>query len=81
MFYIGWIGGILLAWCGFPEVIHSIKTKECNLTWGMLSSWGIGEICLFIYVAPSMDLPLLLNYGLNVVFIGILCYYKIRSKK
>ena len=57
---IGWIGSILLAFCGLPQAIESYKTKSSEgLTWGFISMWFIGEIFTIIYVFPKMDLPLL----------------------
>ena len=82
MEYIGWIGSILLAFCGLPQAIESYKTKNSNgLTWGFISMWLIGEICTFIYIIPKMDLPLLFNYSANILFLIIIIYYKITPKK
>ena len=79
---IGWLGSILLAFCGLPQAIESIKTKSsAGLTWGFISMWFIGEICTFIYILPKMDLPLLLNYTANIIFLIIIIWYKIRPGK
>ena len=79
---IGWIGSILLAFCGLPQAIESYKTKNSNgLTWGFILMWLIGEICTFIYIIPKMDLPLLFNYSANILFLIIIIYYKITPKK
>ena len=78
---IGWIGSIMLAICGLPQAIESFKTKSsAGLTWGFLFLWFTGEILTFIYVLPKMDLPLLLNYSANIIFLGIIIYYKIFPK-
>ena len=75
---IGWVGSFLLAFCALPQALHSLKTKSSEgLTWGLLWMWGLGEICLFIYVLPKLDLPLLFNYGINILLLGIILYYKI----
>jgi len=74
---IGWIGSILLSFCAVPEAYKSWRQRECFLGWGFLGMWGIGELMLFIYVLPSLDYPLLLNYALNILCIGIMCFYKI----
>lgn len=79
---IGWIGSILLAFCGLPQAIESIKTKSSEgLTWGFIGMWFIGEICTFIYILPKMDLPLLLNYTANIIFLSIIIFYKLCPKK
>ena len=78
---IGWIGSILLAFCGLPQAIESYKTKSSEgLTWGFISMWFIGEIFTIIYVFPKMDLPLLFNYSANILFLSVIIYYKIKRK-
>jgi uncharacterized protein with PQ loop repeat len=79
---IGWLGSILLAFCGLPQAIESYKTKSSHgLTWGFILMWFIGEICTFVYIIPKMDLPLLFNYSANIIFLIIITYYKIKPKK
>lgn len=78
---LGWIGSILLAFCGLPQAWESYKTKSsAGLTWGLLSMWFTGEIITFIYILPKLDLPLIFNYGANIVFLAIIVFYKIRGK-
>ena len=79
---IGWIGSILLAFCGLPQAIESYKTKSSEgLTWGFIGMWFIGEIFTIIYILPQMVLPLLFNYTANIIFLSIIIYYKINPKK
>jgi len=79
---IGWIGSILLAFCGLPQAIESYKTKSSEgLTWGFISMWFIGEILTIMYILPQMVLPLLFNYTANIIFLSVIIYYKINPKK
>lgn len=79
---IGWLGSILLAFCGLPQAIESIKTKSSEgLTWGFIGMWFLGEIMTFIYILPKMDLPLLFNYTANIIFLAIIIYFKLMPKK
>ena len=79
---IGWIGSILLAFCGLPQAIESIKTKSSEgLTWGFIIMWFLGEICTFIYILPKLDLPLLFNYTANIIFLAIIIYFKLMPNK
>lgn len=79
---IGWIGSILLAFCGLPQAIESFKTKSsAGLTWGFIFMWFVGELCTFAYIIPKMDLPLLVNYSANIIFLIIIIYFKIWGKK
>jgi uncharacterized protein with PQ loop repeat len=82
MEYIGWIGSILLAFCGLPQAIESYRTKNSDgLTWGFLIMWGVGEIFTVVYIIPKWHWPLIFNYVANLVFISIILYYKIKPRK
>jgi uncharacterized protein with PQ loop repeat len=79
---IGWLGSILLAFCGLPQAIESYKTKSSDgLTWGFIGMWFIGEILTIIYILPQMVLPLIFNYTANIIFLAVIIYYKINPKK
>lgn len=79
---IGWIGSILLAFCGLPQAVESYKTKNSDgLTWSFLLMWGAGEIMTIIYIIPKWHWPLIFNYTANIIFIGIILYYKIKPKR
>jgi uncharacterized protein with PQ loop repeat len=79
---IGWIGSILLAFCGLPQAVESYKTKNSDgLTWGFLIMWGVGELFTIVYIIPKWHWPLIFNYTANIIFISIIVYYKVRGKK
>ena len=79
---IGWLGSILLAFCGLPQAIESYKTKSSEgLTWGFIGMWFIGEIMTIIYILPQMVLPLIFNYTANIIFLAIIIYYKLAPKR
>jgi uncharacterized protein with PQ loop repeat len=79
---IGYIGSIMLAVCGLPQALESFKTKSSEgLTWGFIGLWFFGEIFTFIYILPKMDLPLLINYSANIIFLAVIIYYKIKPRK
>lgn len=79
---IGWIGGILLAFCGLPQAYESFKTKNSDgLTWSFLIMWGVGELFTIVYVIPKWHWPLIFNYTANIIFIGIILYYKINPRR
>lgn len=79
---IGWIGGILLAFCGLPQAIESYKQGHSRgLTWGFLIMWGVGELFTIVYVIPKWHWPLIFNYTANIIFISIIVYYKIKPRK
>ena len=79
---IGWIGSILLAFCGLPQAIESYRTKSSDgLTWGLLLMWFWGEIFTIIYIIPKWHWPLIFNYTANIIFLLVILYYKIRPGK
>ena len=79
---IGYIGSIMLAVCGLPQAIESFKTKSSEgLTWGFILLWFFGELFTFAYIIPKMDLPLLINYSANIIFLIIIIYYKVNPRK
>ena len=77
---IGYLGGLLLAICGIPEVIRTIKDKRCHLGWPFLFLWFFGEVLMEIYAIGLWDYPLILNYTFNLIITGILLYYKLKTK-
>lgn len=66
---IGWIGAILLATCGIPQLIKTIKTKNFNgLSLTFILWWFAGEVLTLIYISrEAFKLPLLFNYGINII--------------
>lgn len=77
----GWLGAIFLSICGIPMAWRSFKDKHSNGVDGIfLFLWTLGEVLTLTYVLYTWDLPLILNYGLNLVFIGIVVYYKLKPE-
>ena len=77
---IGRIGSFLLAMCACPQAIKSYKDKNSNGIDGwFLLLWTLGEIFTFIAVIsePYKLTYLLFNYGLNLVFLSVICYFKL----
>lgn len=75
---LGWIGAILFAICGLPQALQSYRDKHSRgLNWAFLLAWFFGEIFTLIYVYPKSDIPLLVNYSVNLVFLIVILWYKI----
>ena len=77
---IGYIGGVLLGICAIPEVIRTYNDKRCHLGWPFLLLWFLGEVFMEIYAIDLWDYPLMFNYTFNLVVVGILLYYKLKTK-
>ena len=76
MTILGYIGSILLAVCGLPEAYASWKRGYSFVSSWFLFMWFFGEVFTLVYVVDKLDIPLILNYGLNIIFIGIIIRYK-----
>lgn len=76
---IGYVSGIMLALCGLPEAIRSYRNKRCDIGWGLLIMWLLGEIGLLIYETKTLAIPRILNYCCNIIFISVMMYYKINK--
>jgi uncharacterized protein with PQ loop repeat len=75
----GWIGAISLAICGAPQAYRSLKTQSSDgISNAFLILWGIGELLTLVYILPKWDWPLIANYTVNIIFIGIIARYKFR---
>lgn len=73
----GYIGSFLLAICGLPQAMQSIKDGHSNgINVATALLWLFGEIFIIIYVLPKGDIPLLLNYFSNLLIIGTITKYK-----
>lgn len=81
IYFLGWVGSILLAFCGMPQALDSYRRKSSTgITWGFIGMWFLGELFTLIYIYPKADLPLLFNYLINIFFISVIGYYKVFSK-
>ena len=80
---LGWIGGVLFAICPIYEAWQSYKIG-CTYIHGItLAIWASGEAITLAYVIlkHGLDGPLMLNYTVNLVFLSIIIYYKIKPRK
>ena len=80
---IGWIGNILFAVCGIPQVIKTFLSKSAkDLSLLFLWLWFSGELLTFIYILTSdletanFHFPLYFNYIVNIFMSCFLLYAK-----
>jgi len=83
---IGWMGALLFATCGLPQLIKSLRntasTKGLSILF--LCAWLVGEILTLTYaIFKAPRLPLLLNYSFNILIVStmILIYCVYRNKE
>jgi len=80
---IGWIGAILFCLCGAPQAYSSYKQGHSRgLSHAFIWMWFLGEVLTLVYVLAKhgLDLPLVLNYLLNLLFLGIIIKYKYKER-
>ena len=75
----GWVCSICFMFSGLPAVISAFQTGISEIHNGTLALWTLGEICAILYILPRRDIPLLANYSVNIVFIVILWWFKIKG--
>ena len=73
---IGWISAVLLMMCGVPEAWKARREGYSNLSDGLIWMWGIGDLLGLVYVASLGSWPLIMNYMVNAVSVGIIAKYK-----
>ena len=77
-----YIGSILLAICAAPLAWRAYKDGHSKgVDEVFLWTWFTGEVLLFTYALHLKDLPLIFNYGLNLIFICIVVYYKVKPRR
>lgn len=77
--FLGWIGALCLGMCAIPQAIHSWRTKSsAGLSLVFLLLWIGGEVATLAYILlTTVQLPLIVNYVINLVcLLIILKYYK-----
>ncbi len=80
---VGWIGNILFAICGLPQVVKTFRSKSVkDLSVLFLWLWFGGELLTFYYIVVgdletgSLHFPLYFNYVVNVFMACFLIYAK-----
>ena len=81
---IGWLGAALLALCGAPQAWQSFQNQHSDgISWYFIGMWGGGEALLLLYIFTTMgitplSIPLLANLGVNLFFVGVIAWYRIK---
>lgn len=80
---IGWVGNIIFAICGVPQVIKTFRTKSAkDLSALFLWLWLVGELLTFVYIVVGdyetgiVHFPLYFNYIVNVFMASYLIWAK-----
>ena len=76
---IGLFGSLLLTFCAIPELYRTIKDRKCHIGWGFLLMWFFGEVFCLFYGFELKQIPLLINYGFNLIVAGTMLFYKIKT--
>lgn len=75
-----WLGSLLLSLSALPELIVTLKSKKCALSWGFILVAGLGEILVLVpLLIKGADTALLVNYSLNSVIFVIFTHFKMKE--
>jgi len=78
----GWLGSMAFMVSAMPQAWKSYKDGHTEgITWLTTSLWFFGEVVSLIYVWPKGYLPLILNYGVQMIFTYVILHYKIWPRK
>lgn len=80
---IGWIGAFLLATCGLPQLIKTIRTRDFSgLSLTFVLWWFAGEILTLSYVIyTAWRWPLIFNYSINIIVCIVILALYFQAKK
>ena len=79
MHSIGLFGSLLLTFCAIPELFRTLKDGRCHIGWGFLIMWFFGEVFCLFYGFDLAQIPLIINYGFNLIIAGTMLFYKIKT--
>lgn len=80
----GWIAGLLFAFCGLPQCIQCVREGHARgINSLFIWMWFLGEVLMQVYVffKHGFDMPLLVNYWINTVFVCVIIKYKYWERK
>ena len=70
---LGWLGGLLLAFCGCFEAYRAVRSKEYSISVPFVVTWFTGEILTLIpLIVQKNEMYLIMNYSMNIIFILII---------
>lgn len=80
--FLGWLGSLCFAFSAIPQAYQCYKQKHAHgISWGFLSLWATGEVCMTVYASSPFNLILLTNYTINFVLLMLIGYYKVYGDK
>lgn len=77
---IGWLGAILLALCGAPQAMKSLREGHSRgVSPSFLALWLGGELCFLYSTVAELGVVtwLVFNYAGNIVFLIVIIYYAV----
>jgi len=76
MRFIGYLSAVCLILCAIPEIYVGLKTGVVGASRGLLYLWMAGEILGLVYTIWLRNKPLIVNYGMNTLLVGIIIAIK-----
>lgn len=76
--FLGWVGALCFAFSAVPQAYQCYRQKHADgMSWGFLILWLSGELCMIVYSVSERNIILLTNYGINLVLLLVIAYYKV----
>ena len=74
---LAWFGTLILVVRGLPQAYRSWRQgHSTGLSPAMLWLWFVGSVLMLPYAIGNLDGPVTIVYGSNVLFVGIMVWYK-----
>ena len=77
---LGYLGALLLGACAVPLFWSTLRFGHARgVSLPFLLMWFFGELAMAWHVSllPTVSLPLLLNYTLNLFMVGVVAWYRL----
>lgn len=79
---IGWLGGLFYAIFAIPQTIAVIKAGNARSVslYFLILMW-LGALFSLIYVWPTKEIPLMVNFMMSLITSAIMLKYKFFERK
>lgn len=72
----GWISQVAFCICTAPLAYQAYKDKQIYISLWFMILWTVGEVMGIVYAVQLNELPMLLNYCVNSLFLAIVWRYR-----
>jgi len=78
----GWTYSLAFALSALPQAIQSYKKGHSDgVADGMMQLWMLGELTGLVYGFGLGQNPIIFNCAINILFVGVIVYYRLKPRK